>query len=180
MADTQRTLTAIMALLNANITGDIGDQDLRDAVETLHNGHGEISLVTPAETVITSSVSWFRDAGTYALNIGHHWTMDPANGQLQYIGEVDRMAHIAVSWSMTCAGNNKLLELVVARNGTPIEPSRIQRKVGTGSDVGTGAMHAACNVSPNDYLDVRIRNTTDTANVTLTTCNLFVMDMAIY
>jgi len=173
MADTQQTLTALLALLADNITEAISAQDVRDIVETLRNGHGEISVS------ITSTSSYFPDAGTYTLSANdHNWDMS-TNGQLRYIGTAPRAMIANCSFSMTSAGNNQVAELVITKNGTPLTPSVVRRKIGTGSDVGTGALHAFTSVVNGDYLDVRIRNTTSTANLTLETCNLFAMDMAL-
>ena len=180
MADTQRTLTEIMALLADNITANIGAQDHRDAVETSRFGFGEIYVTTPAATVITSTVSWFRDAGTYTLTQGDRWEMGPANGQLRYIGPANRIVFIPVTISMTGASNNQVVELAVAKNGIVIESSRVKRKVGTGADVGALPLHAAASVSTGDYFDVRIRNTTSATNITLETCSMFAFDMATY
>jgi hypothetical protein len=66
----------------------------------------------------------------------------------------------------------------MAKNGTVITPSIISRKISTGADVGTGALHALTSVETNDYLTIVMRGDTDTTNATLSTANVFAMDMA--
>jgi hypothetical protein len=179
MADTMRSLATLATLLADNASGAISAQDLRDAVlATIQPGHGEISVTSSAETTISAVDTWYDAAGTFALSSNAmNWDMN-TNGQLRYTGAAGRVAHIAASFSMTAAGNNKNMSLCVAKNGTAITPSIVNRLIGTGTDEGTGAMHAFIDMTTNDYLTVQIRNNTDNVNATLTTVNLFAMDMA--
>ena len=179
MADTMRSLSELATLLADNSTGNISPQDLRDALlATVQPGHGEISITSSAETSIAAVDTWYPASGTYALSANAmNWDMN-TNGQLRYTGAADRVVHIAASFSMTAAGNNKNLSLAVAKNGTVLTPSIVNRQISTGADEGTGAVHAFTSVSTNDYLTVVVRNNTDSVNATLTTVNLFAMDMA--
>ena len=179
MVDTKRTLTAIYALLADNTTGLISPQDIRDTVATLAPGHGELSITASAATTISTADTFTAVAGTYALSgNAMNWDMN-TNGQLRYTGTPDRVVHIANSLSFTTAGNNKVMEIAVAKNGTPIASSTVSRKTGTSGDVGSTAVHAFTSVSTNDYLTVMISNTTDTVDSTVTYLNLFAMDMPI-
>jgi len=177
MADTQRRLAAIVALLANNTDGDISPQDHRDTVETMRNGHGEISVTATSSTTIATSNSFVVVAGTYTLSgNASNWDMN-SNGQLRYIGAASRVAHIASSLSFSTVGNSKVIEIAVAKNGTVVAPSTVSRKTGTGGDVGSTAVHAFIDVDTNDYLDVRVANTTDDTNLTVEKLNLFAMDM---
>lgn len=179
MADTMRSLSELGTLLADNAAGNISPQDLRDAVlATVQPGHGEIYISSSAETSIAGVDTWTDVSGTFTLSANAmNWDMN-TNGQLRYTGAADRVAHIAMSFSMTAAANNKNISLGVAKNGTIITPSIVNRQIGTGTDEGTGAVHAFINMSTNDYLTAEVRNNTDAVNVTLTTINLFAMDMA--
>lgn len=179
MADTMRSLSTLATLLADNSAGNISPQDLRDAVlATVQPGHGEIYISSSAETSIAAADTWTDVSGTFTLSADNmNWDMN-TNGQLRYTGAADRVAHIAMSFSMTAAGNNKNISLGVAKNGTIITPSIVNRQIGTGADEGTGAVHAFIAMSTNDYLTAEVRNNTDDVNVTLTTINLFAMDMA--
>ena len=179
MAETMRSISELQTLLADNVSGDISPQDLRDAViATVQPGHGEIYVSASAETAIVSSDVWYPASGTFTLSTpAMNWDMN-TNGQLRYTGAADRVAHIALSFSMTAAANNKNMSVAVAKNGTVLTPSIVNRQIGTGSDEGTGAVHAFTTMSTNDYLTAVIRNNTDTTDATLTTVNLFAMDMA--
>ena len=179
MPDTQRSIAQVKALLADNLTQQISAQDVRDFLETIRAGHGEISVTASAETTIAAIDTWTDAAGTFALSgNAMNWDMN-TNGQLRYIGASPRVAHIAISFSMTTAANNKNVSIGCAKNGTIITPSIVNRLVATGADEGTGAVHAFIDVTTNDYLTVQVRNNTDNVNMTLTTVNLFAMDMAI-
>jgi len=173
---TQRTLSGLLALLTDNTVGNIGAEDVRDIVETLRNGYGVIYILAPIETVITDSVSYFPGAGTYTLGIADNWEMS-INGRLRYIGNSPRTVQAINTWSATAAGNNKLVNFGISKNGIICPESIIHRKIGTGSDVGAGPSHALVTVANGDYLDFRVKNTTDTTNVTLETSNLIVVDI---
>jgi hypothetical protein len=54
MADTVRTKSEVMALLNDNVTGDISPQDLRDAVASLYAEQRNIRS-TNADTLLTET-----------------------------------------------------------------------------------------------------------------------------
>ena len=57
MTQTQRSITALYAVLPDNTAGDISPEDVRDIVETLRNGHGEMAITATAFAVSTSITS---------------------------------------------------------------------------------------------------------------------------
>lgn len=180
MADTQRSISDILTLLADNTSGAISPQDHRDEVVTMRAGHGEIYVSTPAATSFSDDTSYVMGAGTYTLSSGaHNWAMS-TNGQLKYTGVADRMVHIAASMSMSSSASNMVPYVAVYKNEAILTPSIIIRKLGAASDIGSSALHAFTTVSTNDYLTIRIRNSTWTTSqtITLETCNLFAMDMA--
>lgn len=202
MPDTKRSLAEIYALfpdapsgeisaadLRANVftladlyervaDNDLAAQSLRDLIKTLQPDHGEISITSTAETTIPDTSTYVMAAGTYALSANAmDWDMD-TNGQLRYTGTADRVVHIAASFSLTAAANNKTFEIGAAKNGTVIASSLVQRKIATGADVGSSAAHAFTTVSTNDYLTLVVRGLTDATNCTAQTVNLFAMGMA--
>jgi hypothetical protein len=177
MVDTMRTLSEAYTLLADNEVGNISAQDMRDVVKTLAPGHGEIYITTPAATTLSDTSTWVDAAGTYALSADvMNWDMN-TNGQLRYIGAAQRSVHIAASVSFTVAGTNDIVEVVVAKNSVNIASSRVQRKVGTGADVGSTALHGFTTIVTNDYITVEVRNITAADDVTFQTLNLFCMDM---
>lgn len=58
MADTQRTLSALLAILADNTGGNISPQDLRDAVVTVFANYADIR--TTSATNYTASTSWTK------------------------------------------------------------------------------------------------------------------------
>ena len=148
-------------------------------METLRNGHGELSITATAETTIVTQDVFVKAAGTTVLSANaHNWSM-PANNRLRYDGVADRVVHVAVTVSMSAAGNNELFRGAIAKNGTVLTESEVDRWISTGTDIGSTALHAFTTVSTNDYIEMWMANGTNTTNMTLETMNLFVMDMAV-
>ena len=178
MTDTKRTLAEILTLLADNVTGNISEQDIRDAIVTIHGGHGELTITSAAETTIPDTVTWVMDAGVWAIDSDpHQWDMN-TNGQLRYTGAPTRTVFVTGSMSMIAAASNKVYSIGVAKNGTIIDSSIMQRKIGTAADVGMGNVQAHVNVDTNDYLTLVVKGETDDTNITFTHGNLFASDVA--
>jgi len=179
MVETQRSITALYAVLPDNTSGNISPEDVRDIVETLRHGHGEISTNASAETSIAVAGTYVKAAGTSTLSPdAHNWTM-PQDGRLTYGGTADRVVHLALTVSFTAASNNENIRMRIAKNGTTVARSEVQRFVGTGADVGSTALHHFDNVTPTDYFELWVTNMTDTTNLTVLQYNMFIMDMAL-
>lgn len=181
MADTQRSLAAIMALLANNATGDISPQDVRDMVESVRNRSGQISVdeVDGAAIVISDTVTYFEATAPA-------WHLSPAadgfseaggNGRLTYVGVADVMVHASCTVSFSSPSNNQVLHVVLAKNGVIDDHSEVIFKIGTAGDAESTAMHVIVAMSTNDYLSVKVRNSTSIANVTLLVANLQAMSM---
>jgi len=167
MADTIRTSTELFALLADNTDGNISAQDLRDVLESLRDGHGEMYISSSAGTTPDDDATYKDIAGTYSLVAGaHNWDMN-SNGQLRYTGVADRHVHIWVALSMSTASNNQVLNFRIAKNGDSIAHTTIGRKTGTGSPMGAAALFDFSTVSTNDYITVQIRNTSGANAVTI-------------
>lgn len=181
MAETQRSISALLTLLADNTSAAISPEDVRDIVETLRAGHGEIYVSSSAATSFADATSFVEAAGTYTLSANaHDWDMN-TNARLRYIGTADRAVHIAGSVSMTSSTNNQVVEIGVSKNGTVLTPSIQSRKIGTSTDVGALALHAFTTVTVNDYLSIMVKDTSWTAaeTVTLDLANLFAMSVAL-
>ena len=176
MVDTARTKTALAAILADNTAGEISPQDVRDFLETMHPSFGSLHFSTAAETSIATQSVYVKAAGTTTSVNLHRVTM-PADNRLTYTGTPTIHAHIACSLSMTAAGNNKLIGLGIAKNGTVLTHSIVQRQVGTGADVGSTALHADVSLATNDYLELWVSNETDTVNLTIELGYLFFLAM---
>lgn len=166
MADTQRTLQALRALLADNTSQAISPQDIRDFLETFIPGHASAYISSTAATVLSDTSTWIQVAGTYSLSSEQkNWNQAVA-GQLDYDGPEDRLVTINCGISMTCVSNNQTVEIGIGKNGTIWTPSIGQRKVGTGADVGRAAITAQLRVVSGDYLSVMWRNITGANNLT--------------
>jgi len=115
---------------------------------------------------------------TWTLSSGAHlFDESDGNGRLTYIGVEPMAAHIACSISFTVAGSNDVTHWRIGINGTSDAASEAQRKVGTGSDVGSTALHLIADVTTGDHISLFARNATATDNITLETANLQVVSM---
>ncbi len=181
MADTQRSVSAILALLPLNTDNEISPQDIRDFAVSWRMGHGQIYVPAAASAAITISdnTSYFEaTAPAWTLSSGGHWFDESGgNGRLTYTGAADVVVHIACSVSFRSASNNQMIHMRLGKTGTTDEASEIQRKVGTGADVGSTALHLVTTLSTNDYISLWIRNSTAANNVTLDVANLQAMTM---
>jgi hypothetical protein len=178
MTQTMRSLAALEALLADNTSGSISPTDLRDAlIATVQPGHAEMYISSSGATTLGDTSTWVQVAGTWALTDALNWDMN-VNGQLRYTGLAEREVNIAAGVSMTAAGNNMVTEWCIAKDGTPLAPSIVQRKIGTGTDVGAASVIAHTDITNGSYLALMCRNTTSATNVTATKANIVVIDFA--
>ena len=177
MADTQRTLTQILALLADNATGDISAQDMRDTVVSLASDHAGLYISTSATTTISTVDVWVDEGSTWTLSADSHNFSEDTNGRLQYDGDASRHVHITASASVTSDGNAKTYEFGIAKNGTIYTPSISQRRIVIGTEVGDASVTAMIPMDPGDYLTLQIRNITDDTNATITKANIVAMGM---
>ena len=178
MVETLRSLADLRVLLADNTTKQISARDLRDMMETIRAGHGEISVTSAAETSITTQNTFVDVAGTFTLSSNaHNFDMD-SNGQLRYTGRAARVLHVAITCSFNAAGNNKIIRLDAGKNGTVIAESEAKRFMATGADLGSTAVHTMIDVVTDDYITLMVANGSDTSNFTMQTVALFAMGMA--
>jgi hypothetical protein len=183
MAETQRTIADIYTLLSNNVTGAISPTDLRDSFETWRMSHGQIYIpaTNATATTISDTTSYFEvTAPAWSLTTGaasHNFDESAGNGRLTYTGTEPVTVHVAFSYSMTTASNNQVTHFRVGVDGTTDVASEVQRKVGTGTDVGAGACHLISTLTTGQYLSVFVRNSTSASNVTVVCCNLQAVGM---
>jgi hypothetical protein len=182
MAETQRTVSETYTLLADNTSGNISPQDLRDGFETWRIGHGQIAVSASDAAAITISdtVSYFEVTNPVWTVGGalHNFDESGGNGRLTYTGVADTVVHIACSISMTSGSNNQTLHWRIGLTGVTDATSEVQRRIMTGTDVGSTALHLITTMSTNDYLSLWVRNATGANNVTLEVGNLQAMAMA--
>lgn len=98
------------------------------------------------------------------------------NGRLTYTGTADRHFHIVSNFDMTCASNSQVISFQWHKDGAPIGVA-VDRKVGTGSDVGAASLHTDAHLSTGEYIELWLTNDTSTASVTLGNVYMFMMGM---
>jgi hypothetical protein len=168
MAETQRSIATLQTLLADNTSGDISPTDLRDLMETLRNGHGEIYVTASAATSFTDTTSFVDVAGTFGLVSGaYSWSM-PSNGQLTYGNTNDRVAVVTATLSLSSTDNGQVVELALAKTGSTLTHSVIQRKIVSAAEVGAAAVQATTTVTNGDYFTLQVKNTSWTAAETVT------------
>lgn len=129
----------------------------------------EIYFSTAVETAIATVDTPVKALGTTTLvtdPAAVNFTM-PANNRLTYSGTQTIVASVSVTLSMTSAGNGKKISFSIAKNGTPIASSEIDRYVGTGADIGAAALQTLVELEATDYVELWIENKTDNTNATV-------------
>jgi len=176
MAQTQRTLSDIFALLANNTTRQIGATDLRDAIETLRPREGECYVTSSAATTVSVAGTYYKAAGTTTLVAGAYEFDDDSgtSNRLKYTGSVPVHADIVATISMTAAASNQVIGFKVAKGGMVMDASTVRRKVGTGSDLGALVCRASVSLATGDYVELWVTNETTTTTVTVDNMNFHV------
>lgn len=178
MADTARIKSALAALFADNTAGAISPQDLRDFLETMHPSFGGLYFSTPAATTCTLAGTFYKAAGTTTVTAVNRCSH--TDNRITYTGDPSIHMHIAASMSFTTSGTNDIISVCISKNGTPQTGSEARRKVGTGTDVGSTALHWDVMMSTNDYLEVWVSNEDSAGTtVTLQNCYLFGLGMMV-
>jgi len=157
MADTQRTLAAVLALLADNTSGAISPQDLRDALVSVFSNYGTIGLAggSTAQTGISATpakVTGFATDG----EAGGCVEADAANNRLKVT--VDGMYLLLCGCSFSGANSKTYLGEIYA-GGAAASFKKLRRKLGTGGDVGDAFAFAFASMSANDYVEFYISST---------------------
>lgn len=172
---TQRSYAELIALYADNTTGDISPQDLRDFVDSVRAPHASLSISASAETTINVIDQYEKVAGTTVAGAHSHLMTANTAGRITYNGTSDRHFHMVASIAMTSAANNQTIAFRLAKNGTTLADTMIERRVGTGTDIGALAIHGDTVLSTNDYIELYVTNETSTANVTINDLYMFAM-----
>lgn len=87
--------------------------------------------------------------------------------RITYTGAATIEALVLMAGSSTCSLSNQELAFSVAKNGTQVTGSDIQRKVGTGADKGAFALFTVVELAQNAYVEMFVQNN-DSASGTVT------------
>ncbi len=152
MADTQRTLTAILALLADNTTGDISPQDLRDTIVSILGGYGAIYLHGGSTAQTSISATPAKVTGFASNGISSGTTPDHANDKITILTAGDYLVAGAVSFSGTLS---KTFFVEIYKNSTGTEYA-FERKLGTGGDVGAAPVGGLITLAVNDEISLYV------------------------
>ncbi len=144
------------------------------AVDSQPHGGGGFSD-NATVTTITVQDDFYVMAGTFVAGSLTDFTISAA-GLITYTGLRTRHVHIVSNFDFTCPTNNQIIQwkwfLKGVEHGQPVS-----RKAAIGPDVGAVSVHADAEMSTGDTLQLRIRNRSGTANVTVANAYVFAMGM---
>jgi hypothetical protein len=170
MSDTQRTTAALLALLADNVTGDISPQDIRDLLVSVSGGYGAISVHggASAQGSITSTpvkLTGFDTNGIASGTVPDHTTDDIT---------ISVAGDYLVSGALSFVGSsNATFDIDIYINSTSTNYG-FERKLGTGSDVGSGPLEALITCAVNDKINVFVSSPDGGTTITPTQGSLIV------
>lgn len=112
-------------------------------------------------------------AGTTTAGITSGSVTVSSSNRVTYTGSDDILVKVTATCAMTSSASNIVATFSIAENGTVAAKTEIDRKIGTGSDVGAIAIQGYFTASTNDYFEVWVESDTNTTltvskmNVTL-------------
>lgn len=165
---TKQTIAALMAFFApAQAEGSITPDRVQDLVETLRGGWGRFRLDNSAATNITAQNVWVKAAGT-TIECPECYGFDmPEDNRLRYTGSVEARIEVAAGVNVS-DGPNRAYELAFAVNGAIREETARVVRLGPGGDVEGAVLLGDFRGNENDYVEIWVRNLTDTQNPTLT------------
>lgn len=133
---------------------------------------GTIYISSPMLTSIPSANIAVKAAGTTtAENLFRFDTNGGVNNRLRYIGTKTRIFSVVISASITSPNSGQVLSMYIAKNGSIINSSQIQRKISNGSDIGAIAVTCTVQLTTNDYVELWIANNTASKDATIESMN---------
>jgi len=181
MPETLKTLSELLASFPTSGAQEITAQRMRDFVASIFPAMGRYSLTATTPTSFADTVNYVKAEIGAGIPSGYERFFTYADGRLTYTGDVDIHTHVAVTITMSSGSNNQVASLRVVKNALPNDAdaaaSEADRKMGTGGDVGSTALHYDSMMSTGDYLEVWMRNQTSTADMTLNHVYFFILGM---
>jgi hypothetical protein len=159
MANTPRSRTDLLTLLADNITGAISEQDLRDLLVSIMGGFASITVISGL-TSQSVGASPSLMTGWSADGLATGLTADYANGEITVDVDGTYFVDLSVCFSGTA---NKTFKMAVYKDigagyvnaGLP----RVERKLGTGGDVGASSISGFVDLDATDSLAVYVWST---------------------
>lgn len=141
---------------------------------------GEVSMTSNATaTTITTQNTYTKVAGTTTFPADNYQFSDGGtSNRLTYTGPNMKMFHIAATLSFSASTTNSIVKAVIFKNNTPLSNGTVTLKLGNSGDIVSTAIHVAITLSTNDYLELRIMNTSGTGTITVVDMNMFALGMS--
>ena len=151
-----------------------------DAGEAENRGtYGELYISSSAATSVATVSTPLKAAGTTTTGDLSLFDDDTGtNNRLKYKGTEPKVFHVLACISMTSASNNITFNIYIyvyddsGASGAVITSSKIQRKIGTGADIGALSTQTLVLLDTDDYVEVWVENITDDSNCTFDLMNL--------
>jgi len=129
---------------------------------------GVLTLNEPTTVTISEQNTPTRIVGASTLSELSERFESDNNGRLTYAGVEPALVSVALSLTVD-GGNNVDGAVFVGKNGTALEESRIDFRIGTGGDERTMTTFGVFEVVTGDHIDAYIENQDSTSNFTAQT-----------
>lgn len=171
MSQNPKVLSALLAELPDNTTGDISAEDIRDCVVSLNPSRGQLEIASggSAATTFVSSGTYVQVAGTTALdtNVGNSTVSQPSNGVLKVLKNVNQIMLVNATLEVLPAGNNKRYTFTFAKNGVAVPELAYTHYYGNlGGNPDGVFLSGLLAMTYNDELSIVVKNNTDTTSIT--------------
>jgi hypothetical protein len=171
MTQTPKILTALLAELPDNTTGDISPEDIRDCVVSLYPSRGQLQLASggTVATTFASSGIYTSLKGTTELDedVCSTCVSMPSSGVLKLLKAVNQVVLVNATVEVLPAGNNKRYTFTFAKNGTAIAGLAFTAYFGNlGGNPAGVFLSGLVPMTGNDELSVVVKNDTDTTSIT--------------
>lgn len=135
------------------------------AVKGSGQSYGSLSVSSATETSIGTAGVSVKALGTTTAGLLQDFTAVGDN-RLRYDGSQTAVFEVQVHGS-AIGTNAQVLELSIAKGGSNIESTAIQRKTGTGADVGAFSTGCIVELAEGEYVELFVANNTTNANLTI-------------
>ncbi len=168
MTQTPKILSALLAQLPDNTTGDISPEDIRDVVVSLFPSRGQLDLTASAQTTFAASDTYYKLAGTTALDtsLGQDGFSQAANNELRATKAVDQVLLVTANVELACAANNKTFGICFAKNGVALPAAHVSAILADSNEGYGFSLTTLIPTAANDTISLFVRNETDTTAVT--------------
>ncbi len=126
-------------------------------------------------TTIAASNTAYKISGTTTAN-SINQKFSHSNNRATYTGQIVRDFEVSAIVSFT-TGNNKVIGLYVAKNGTVITESEMYATASGSGRAESISVQTIVQLQENDYIELFVENETDTTNVTVEYLNLTVKSL---